>query len=128
MHLLHRKSSPQELVLVDYDEDVADSRLSLALAWPRNPTRGGVHRVQGLHEQVGGFLQSIQIRSMSHCWLMILGMKPMVLVCSAAVFKEVREAGNCEALNAKWSIFCSAAKMMRTDYDACVCLSLQQRQ
>ena len=28
MHLLHRKISQQELVLVDYDEDVADSKLS----------------------------------------------------------------------------------------------------
>ena len=90
MHLLHRKSSPQELVLVDYDEDVAGSKLSLTLAWPRNPTRGGVHRVQGLHEQVGGFLQSIQIRSRSQCWVMILAMKTMVLVCCAAVFEEVR--------------------------------------
>ena len=59
MHLLHRKSSPQELVRIDYDEDVADFRLSLTLAWPRNPTRGGVHGVRGLHGQVGGFLQSI---------------------------------------------------------------------
>ena len=90
MHLLHRKCSPQDLVLVDYDEDVADFRLSLTLAWPRNPTRGGVHRVQGLPEQVRGFLQSTQTCSRSQCWVMILGMKTMVLVCCAAVFEKVR--------------------------------------
>ena len=101
MHLLHHKSSPQELVLVDYDEDVADSRLSLTLAWPRNPTRGGVHRVQGLHEQVGGVLQSIKIRSRS-----VLGDdlgdedSGAGMLCSS-----VRESplgpGNRDALNAK---------------------------
>ena len=49
IHFLHLESSGQEFVLVDYDEDVAGGRSSLALAWLCNPTFGGILHLLCVH-------------------------------------------------------------------------------
>ena len=49
INFLYRKSSAQELVLVDHDEDATDARFSLTLAWLGNPTSGGVLHLLCVH-------------------------------------------------------------------------------